>query len=212
MTDTPVLNRTEMRLSIPALRKEYNVRKWAQIFGGHPYVAVVQLTGGTSWGRSNMKWRVLGDLSGNKCVGARYCTPRVGREGAMRTRYVGLAELLRGGTCAVVYGTQLNEVVDVLDRSLGMINGATLIGGRFGDQIVSAKVWHEVRKSDGELAQWQQFVHALDNAPSALVKGIDTSSTQLLDTLDNAGGAKNLVTLLTQHSANGHAQTDVKEG
>lgn len=185
----------KMALNVSALRREFEIRTWSRIIGENPYVAVVQITGGRAWGRTNVKARVLGDDKDRPTVGARFAVPKAAREGAMRTRYVGLAELFRGGPSAVIYGNEVDDVVRVVKRAQSVIDGGVLIGGRFGDAIVTSRVWEDVLNSEGERAEWVKFVQVL-GTPPGFVRVLDHSAKGLAQSLDSAGGAARLSRVL----------------
>lgn len=191
-----------MSISAARLKAEYKIRVWQRIIGEHPYVAVLQLTGGANWGRSNLKWRVLGEERGRAPrVDARFATPRATREGALRTRYVGIAELFRGAPCAVVYGTDVSDVCAVVRRAEKTLPDAVLVGGRFGDFLIHGKQWREVLDSDGEIAQFAQLVGTLRQG-SPLVAAFEAPTRGLTAALRNGARHQALTGILTQHSSN----------
>ncbi len=191
-----------MSLSVSALRAEYKIRVWQRIIAGNPYIVVLQLTGGTSWGRTNMKWRLLGAPDRiPDGVGARYATPRASREGALRTRFTGIAELFRAAPCAVIYGTDVAAVTDVVRRAEEELVDAVLVGGRFGDRLVHANTWREVLASDGETAQFARLVAALQQG-APLVRAFDAGTRGLAHALDASSGRNTLASVLTQHVSN----------
>lgn len=180
-----------MALNVRALKREFEVRTWKRIIGDNPYVAVVQITGGRTWGRTNIKARILGDEKDSPTVGVRFAVPRAAREGALRTKYVGLSELFRGSPSAVVYGSEIDNVVKVLRRARNVIDGGILVGGRFGDAIITSRVWADVLASEGERAEWAKFVQVV-GAPPGFVDVLDRNAKGLAQTLENAGGAQRL--------------------
>lgn len=185
----------EMALNVRALKREFEIRTWSRIIGENPYVAVLQITGGRAWGRSNMTARILGEDKGLQSVGVRFASPKAAREGALRTRYVGLSELFRGVPSAVVYGNDVGDVVRVLKRARQSIDGGMLVGGRFGDTIITARVWEEVLGSEGERAEWERLARVL-GSPPGFVRVLDASSKGLYQALESGGGAAKLVRVL----------------
>lgn len=192
-----------MPFNVSALKREFEIRKWSKIIGENPYVAVLQITGGRAWGRTNVKARVLGEDMNRSSVGARFASPKYAREGAKRTRYVGLSELFRGLPSAVVYGNDVDVVVRVLKRAKSIIDGGLLAGGKFGDAIVTSRIWEEVLKSDGERAEWVRFVQVL-GTPPGFVRILDHGAKGLHQTLHNAGGAARLARVLDRMSETGN--------
>lgn len=183
-----------MTLQVHALRREFEVRTWTNIINKNPYVAVVQITGGRAWGRTNLKHRILQQNSGSPHVGARFAVPSAAREGALRTPYAPLSELFRSGPCAVVYGDRIDDVVCVVKRAKDQIDGGVLIGGKFGTGIITARTWNTVLESEGELAEWTRFVAVLGRKP-ALIDALDGRSAGLVNALQ-AGGARRLTNVL----------------
>lgn len=188
-----------MSLNVRALKREFEVRTWSRIITENPYVAVIQITGGRAWGRTNMKARVLGDEKGLSTVNARFAVPKAAREGALRSRYVGLSELFRGGPCAVVYGNNVDDVVKVVKRAQDVIDGGIVVGGRFGNAIVTSRVWDDVLKSEGERAEWAKFVHVI-GAPPKFLNILDRNAKGLAQNLEKAGGAQRLARVLERMS------------
>lgn len=188
-----------MPFNVSALKREFEIRKWSKIIGEKPYVAVLQVTGGRAWGRTNIKARVLGNDSGRPSVGARFAAPKYAREGAIRTRYVGLAELFRGSPSAVVYGNDVDDVVRVVKRAKDVIDGGILVGGKFGDTIITSRIWEEVLQSEGERAEWIKLVQVLA-MPPGFVRVLDHGTKGLHQTLQNAGGAARLSRVLDRIS------------
>lgn len=181
-----------MAFNVRALKREFEARKWASIIGDYPYVAVLQIVGGRAWGRTNMRARVLGPEKDSESVGARFASAKFAREGAGRTRFEGMAELFRGMPAAVVYGTELDEVVRVVKRARGCVDGALLVGGRFGQQIVGWRQWEEVLESEGEAAEWGRFLSAFGRPPG--VMGVlDGSARGLYQAVEGAGGGQRLI-------------------
>lgn len=189
-----------MSLNVQALKREFEIRTWSRIIGGHPYVAVVHITGGRSWGRANTKARVLGDSPG--AVGARFASAKHAREGARRTRFVGLAELFRGCPAAVVYGADAEAVAGAARRARDVIDGGVLVGGRFGDEIVTARAWEAVLRSEGRRAEWARLVRVLA-APPALARVLDAGGRGLAQSVEAAGGAARLARVLDRVAERG---------
>ncbi|PXF42191.1 hypothetical protein BWQ96_08111 [Gracilariopsis chorda] len=183
-----------MTLQVHALRREFEVRTWTNIINKNPYLAVVQITGGRAWGRTNMKHRILQQNSQSPHVNARFAIPRAAREGALRTQYKGLSELFRSGPCAVVYGDRIDDVVCVVKRATDQIDGGVLIGGKFGKGIITARTWETVLNSEGELAEWARFAAVLGRRP-ALIDALEGRGRGLLNVLE-AAGARRLTTVL----------------
>lgn len=190
-----------MSFNVRTLRKLHEVRNWSKIIEENPYVAVVQVTGGRAWGRTNMKSRILGKHYGSEHVGARYAVPKVAREGIKRTRFVGLSDLFRGSPSAVIYGSQVDPVVETIKRATDIIDGGILIGGRFGENIVTAKTWQKVLESDGELEEWKKFVTILSKPPPIL-QLLDQQSKGMIDVVQKAGGQQDLVHVLNKIQEN----------
>ena len=187
-----------MRISPAKLRSEYKVRQWADIISNHPYVAVLQLTASVNWGRSNMKWRVLGEHAQNApLVDARFAVPRAAREGATRTKFVGMSHLFRSAPCAVVYGTDVGQVSSVVRRAQDQIRDAVLVGGRFGEDLIHARQWRQVLEAN-EREQFCELLGVLQSGTS-LVRTIESPARGLATALNVAGGATKLATLLTKH-------------
>lgn len=206
-----------MALSVVKLRREYEIRLWTRIIEENRYIAVVQLAGGQSWGRSNMKSRILGEYYNHNnetdnetqqtsttnnnspiVVNARYAVPRAAREGARRsTRYAPIANLFRTASCAVVYGTQVAPVAAVVKNATKVLKSSLLVGGRFGEDIVTAGRWAAALDSDGEAAEFARLIATLDAPHPALLQTLDSGSRGLATALDGAG-AKPLVGVLQQ--------------
>lgn len=184
-----------MALSITILRREFEVRTWSKIIEQNPYVAVVQITGGRAWGRSNMKARILGKHMGAEDVCARYAISRAAREGASRTKFNALSALFRSSGCAVIYGHKVQPVVEVVKRAREQLDGGILVGGRFGNDVVTARVWEMVLESDGEKAEWGKFYSVLARQPG-VVDVLDRSSAGLVDAIREGGGANRLSRVL----------------
>ncbi|KAI0565775.1 hypothetical protein FGB62_14g040 [Gracilaria domingensis] len=178
-----------MSLSVHALRREFEIRTWSKIIKDNPYVAVVQMTGGRAWGRTNMKHRILKERRDSPHVNTRFAIPRAAREGSLRTPYVGLSELFRGGPCAVVYGDDIDDVVCVIKSATKQIDGGVLIGGKFGDGIVTARTWETVLSSEGERAEWAKLIAVLGAKPS-LLNVLESPHRGLLNTLKSSNGSK----------------------
>lgn len=186
-----------MALSVVKLRREYEVRIWRKIIEESPYIAVVQSTGGRSWGRTNMKAQILGGHLNNKSVGARYAIPKAAREGAMRTRFNQLSMLFRTSGSAVVYGHEVGPVVEVVKKARELINGSLLLGGRFGNDVVTARAWETILESDGEVAEWGRLIAVLDRPPQ-IIQMLDRSSQGLLGALTQGGRAHQLAHVIEQ--------------
>lgn len=193
-----------MSFSISALRREFHVRQWSTILRENPYIAVVQLTGGRAWGRTNMKARVLGEHVGRD-VGARFAVPKVVRAAAEQTKFKGIAELFRSAPSAVVYGTDVEAVAAVVANARKILDGAILVGGRFGDALVTPKTWEKVLESDGELAEWTRFVQVLA-APPAFLRVLDGNAAGLVQSVDAGAGAAKLVRVLDRHAEAGASE------
>lgn len=191
-----------MALSIVKLRREYEIRTWRKIIEENPYVAVVQSTGGKSWGRTNMKARILGKHLNSKVVGARYAIPRAAREAALQTRFDKLSSLFQTAGSAVVYGQKVDPVVEVVKNANDIIDGSLLLGGRFGDDIVTAKVWETVLDSKGESTEWANLVSVLDRTPP-FITILDRSSSGLVEALKKSGRAHQLTGVLQRMETDG---------
>jgi hypothetical protein len=188
---------TAMGLTVTGLKRAYNVRQWRHIIGSNPYIAVLQLTGGRSWGRTNMKARVLGDLGGEpERVDAKYAVPWAARAGAEQTRFVGLAGLFRSAPCAVVYGPDVGAVLAVVERARGVLDGAILVGGRFGDAVVGSRSWDTALSLGGEEGVRLELVQVL-GAPPQLIPVLESGSRDLVKTTVS-GGAGLLTGVLQQ--------------
>lgn len=137
-----------MSLSVSKLRGEYIVRQWAGIIEKHDYIAVMQLTAGANWGRSNLKWRILSNAP--EGIGAKFAVPRAARAGAERTRYAAMGALFRGAPCAVVYGDNAPDVARVVRQADTLLRDAVLIGGRFGDELVFGNTWRRAVDMDAD--------------------------------------------------------------
>lgn len=186
-----------MALSVTKLRREFEVRIWAKIIEQNPYVAVVQITGGRAWGRSNLKARILGEQLGSDDVGVRYAIPKSAREAATRTRFDSLGVLFRAGGSAVIYGQKIGPVVEVVKRARRTIDGGILIGGRFGENIVTARVWEMVLESDGEEAEWAKLFSVLSRRPP-IVDVLERNSAGLVDALREGSRAQRLSNILNR--------------
>ena len=192
-----------MSVSVSALKREFEIRKWSHIIQKHPYVAVLQVTGGRAWGRTNMKARILGPKLNSEHVGARFAVPRSAREGALRTRFHGISELFRSAPSAVVYGDDVDDVVSVVKRAKDTIDGGILVGGRFGEAIVTARVWEKVLESEGEKAEWARFIGLLAARPP-LVGVLENQHRRMVDVVSQAGGGQRLVRVLDRmHQTDG---------
>lgn len=194
-----------MALSVVRLKREYEIRLWLKIIDENPYIAVIQATGGQSWGRTNMKSRILGKYHNQQPqkVHARYAVPKAAREGALRSkRYKKLSSLFKTASSAVVYGQEVGPVAETAKLATELIRGGILIGGRFGDDIVTASVWKTVLESDGELQEWRKFVHLLDRPPP-VISLLQQSNRGLLDAVENGGNAKELAHVLQRISDDG---------
>lgn len=188
-----------MSISVSALRTEYKIRIWQRIIGENPYIAVLQLTGGSRWGRTNMKWRLLGAPDPiPPGVNARFATPAATRAGALRTRFPGIAELFRSAPAAVVYGTSVEAVMDVVRRAEDVLADAELVGGRFGDRLVHAATWREALAADGEVAETARLVQTLERG-APLVRVMEEGGRGLAGVLGEAGG-RGLVGLLAERA------------
>lgn len=186
-----------MSLKVAALRREFEIRKWSKIIQNNPYIAVLQITGGRAWGRTNLKARILTDHKESEHVNTRFAVPKSARDGALRTPFVGLSELFRSAPSAVVYGDDIDEVASVVRRARDVIDNAVLVGGRFGEAIITSRVWEDVLKSEGERAEWCRLLGVLGARPS-IVGVMDRQHRSMLDVLSQAGGADRLVRVLSQ--------------
>lgn len=182
-----------MGLTVQGLKRAYTVRMWRDIFAASPYVAVLQLTGGRSWGRTNMRARVLGPRGASPAVDARYAVPWAARAAAEQTRFVGLAGLFRAAPCAVVYGHDPAAVLDTLERARGLLAGGVLLGGRFGGSVIPASAWEEAKELGGEDAVRAGLLRALAGQAPPLVRALDGGSAGLARVLEKGGGAARLV-------------------
>ncbi|CAN8072926.1 unnamed protein product [Agarophyton chilense] len=180
-----------------------HVRTWSKIIKDNPYVAVIQMTGGRAWGRTNMKHRILQERRDSPHVNARFAVLSAAREGILRTPYVGLSELFRGSPCAVVYGDDIGDVVCVVKSATKQIAGGVLVGGKFGDGIVTARAWETVLSSEGERAEWVKLVGVLAAKP-ALLNVLDRQNLGLFNTLKSGGGSK-LVRVLDNFQSSNNA-------
>lgn len=197
-----------MALSVVRLKREYEIRVWQRIIENNPYVAVVQSTGGGAWGRTNMKARILADHRNNELVGARFAVPRAAREGSLRTsKYQRLSTLFKTAGSAVVYGKKVEPVVDAVKQATKLISGAYLVGGRFGEDIITAATWKTVLESEGEAAEWAKFITVLGQTPP-FIPILDRSASGVLHSVQQAGRATNLINILEQM---GEDQSDTKQ-
>jgi ribosomal protein L10 len=193
-----------MAFSVTALKRIYLVRQWQNIIANHSYVAVLQLTGGRSWGRTNMRARVLGDRYGTPEVGAKYAVPWAARAGAEQTRFVGLATLFQSAPSAVIFGHEISAVLDVIARTRKEVEGSILLGGRFGDTIVSARVWDEVGAMESEDELRLKLIQLL-SAPPGFLRILDGNAARLTRVLQGSGAsARSLVRVLERHSHGAH--------
>lgn len=194
-----------MALSVVKLRREYEVRLWSKIIEQNPYVAVVQVTGGRAWGRTNMKARLLGKHLNTEGVNTRYAVPRAAREGALRTRFNEMSTLFRSAGSAVIYGREVADVVAVVKEATKRLDGGVLLGGRFGNNVVTANVWRTVLESEGETAEWGKLVGVLARRPP-VVDVLDRSAGGLLDALGKGGRARRLSNVLERMGETQDAQ------
>lgn len=193
-----------MGLTVPGLKRAYNVRKWQNIFQNHPYIAVIQLTGGRSWGRINMRARVLGehvkavgeDEAVRPFVDARYAVPWSARTAASRTSFPGLQNLFRSAPSAVIYGADVGVVLDVVGRAQEILDGALLVGGRFGRDVVHGSAWRDAAALESEDKVRVGLLQVLDQAAPSLVQVLDSGNQQLVRTVDTAGGAAKLISVV----------------
>lgn len=181
-----------MALSVSKLRVEYNTRTWARIIERTPYIAVLQLTAGGNWGRSNLKHRLLAaaERSHRDSVDARFAVPRWARAGAERTRFAAMSALFRAAPCAVVYGDSAPAVAQVVRGADKVLRDAVLVGGRFGEALVHPAAWQRAVElavpQAGAVDTHVELLGVLDNAGS------------LLRTVDAAGGARGLAGVLRE--------------
>lgn len=182
-----------MGLTVPGLKRAYTVRMWRDIFANSPYVAVLQLTGGRSWGRTNMRARVLADGGPSAAADARYAVPWAARAAAQQTRFIGLAALFRAAPCAVVFGADAGAVLDTVERALALLDGGVLLGGRFGADVVAAGAWEEARALGGEDAVRAGLLRALAGQAPPLARVLDGSAVGLARAVDRGGGAARLL-------------------
>lgn len=191
-----------MALNIRALKREFEIRTWRTIIEANAYVAVIQISGGRAWGRTNMKSRIIGPLRDEgEGVDARFAVGRLAREGAQRTRFKGLEALFRGGSSAVVFGNGINEVVEGVRRAKKEIDGGFVVGGRFGERIVTGGIWDEVLESDGERAEWARFLKVVGAGTPAVAALLSRGSPGLVDALELAGGAARLTNVVSRIDA-----------
>lgn len=207
------MSRRAARLSVSKLRSEYKVREWSRIISENDYVAVLQLTRGVNWGRSNVKHRLKGigigseregvdiDIDTENCVDVKFAVPRVAREGALRTRYVGMGELFRAAPSAVVYGNDIAGVCTTIERADTM-GVATLIGGKFRDQLIHQRQWKTVLGTD-EKTTLAQLLQAVSSGSPKLVKTMEAGNSGLVNVIDKGDRAKPLMRLLNEHSKSG---------
>lgn len=172
-----------MSISVSALRREYEIRKWVGVLQTFPYIAVIQITGGRCWGRTNMKSRILEKSTD---VNTRFAVPKCAREAALRTRFTGLSELFRGAPSAVVWGDDVDKVVEVVKRAVGVIDGGVVVGGRFGERIATARVWQTVLDSGGEKEEWGKLVGVLGKTPG-VVQVLQRQQRGVLDAVEGGG-------------------------
>lgn len=93
-----------------------------------------------------------------------------------------------------MYGDDVECVVDVVKRAMDLIDGSVLLGGRFGDGIITARVWEEVLESEGETAEWCKFLAILGRRPE-VVDVLSAGSRGLVDAL-GSGGPRRLVNVV----------------
>lgn len=193
-----------MGLTVPGLKRAYNTRKWRNIFQNHPYVAIVQLTGGRSWGRINMRARVLGDHvhqpsppdPSRPFVDARYAVPSCARAAAAQTTVPGLENLFRSAPSAVIYGETVGVVLEVLARAREKLDGGLLVGGRFGNEVVHGSAWEEAAELQSEEKVRVGLLRVLEGAAPGLVQVLDAGKADIVRTIDAAGGAKKLINVV----------------
>lgn len=176
-----------MGLTVRSLKRAYDVRKWRDVFQHHPYIAVVQLTGGRSWGRTNMRARVLGAQT---TVDARYAVPSAARLAASQTAFAGLSNLFHAAPSAVIFGHGADDVLDVVARATDILDGGLLVGGRFGESVVHGADWARAADLGGESAVRAGLVRALEGAAPRLVRVLDGGGEGLVRTIGAGGGER----------------------
>lgn len=191
----------DMKLSVPKLKNLYTVQRWRDIINDNRYIAVVQLSGGSSWGRANMRLRVLGDEYECGRVDARYAVPWAARSAAVQTRFTGLSELFRSSPSAVLFGNDVDAMLYVLKRARNILDCGVLVGGRFGEDIVTASCWEEAESLGGQDKVHAELITALRTSPG-LLEVLNGSSRQFTNVFDAASGARRLVRVLENKSAN----------
>lgn len=190
-----------MGFTVAGLKRAHVVRQWRNILSGNSYVAVVQLTGGRSWGRINMKARVLGDYANSGGVDAKYAVPWAARSAAEDTAFAGLANLFRSSPCAVIYGNDIGSVLAVLARARQQLDGGIVIGGRFGEDVITSRMWDTASDLRSEQAVREDLVRVLGTPPQ-LVNHLRGSSHGLVKSLQDAAGSTKLVRVLDRQLAN----------
>lgn len=148
-----------------------------------------------------MRARVLKEHIHSDAVNAKYAVPRHAREGATQTRFKGLAALFSSAPCAVVYGSDIASVLEVVDTSKEVLTGAIVIGGRFGDEIVPPRVWNEAAKYGSPENLQRDLVRVLASPPG-FVGALESSTSRLVHSLERAGPSAALVRVLEQHGQN----------
>lgn len=194
------MSRPAARLSVAKLRGEYKVREWSRIISENDYVAVLQLTRGVNWGRSNIKHRLkpVPESGEEPTVDVKFAVPRVAREGALRTPYVGIGELFRSSPSAVVYGNDISQVCTTIEKADDM-GIATLIGGKFHDQLIHQRQWKTVLGTD-EKSTFAQLLQTVAHSSPKLVKTIQAGNTGLVNVIDKGNSSTPLLRLLNEHS------------
>lgn len=167
-------------LSIGTLQRAFKVHNLRKVFTDHNYVAVFQLMGGRAWGRSAMRHRIVGNIDG---VDARFAAPWAAREAVQELEpFQPLESVFSGGPCALLYGNEIESMVQVIKIAREKLDGAFLIAGRFADVIVTGKVWNDIVDGKDQRTLMAEFLGTL-KSQDRVVGLLNASAKQLLGTI-----------------------------
>ncbi|KAK4538820.1 hypothetical protein CDCA_CDCA20G4845 [Cyanidium caldarium] len=169
------------------LRNAVVVARWQAALRTSQYVGVVMLTRSTSWGRSGARGRILREADATASdVDVRFGVPRWLRLAAELVGLPQLSPLFRAGPLLLVYGNDSAAWLRVMQRAEQVMDGATVIGAKIGDEAaVREGTVRTLRSLPDTLAE---VVPLLEAPARGLAQALDGVGVAVVHSVQRVGG------------------------